>query len=85
MKNFSTGERFEFTNQDVRVLKKFESKIKKYLSENHFVFLESGDEVLNYLDAVNYYCGSSINVFFGNHSLEMFEDNMYQVIKILQS
>ena len=85
--NFSTGERFEFTNQDVRVLKKFESKIKKIsLPENHFVFLESGDEVLNYLDAVNYYCGSSINVFFGgNHSLEMFEDNMHQVIKILQS
>ena len=85
--NFSTGERFEFTNQDVQVLKKFESKIKQISRpENHIVFLESGDEVLNYLDAVNYYCGSSINVFFGgNHSLEMFEDNMHQVIKILQS
>ena len=85
--NYSTGERFEFTNQDVQVLKKFESKIKQIsLPENHFVFLESGDEVLNYIDAVNYYRGSSINIFFGgNHSLEMFEDNMHQVIKILQS
>ena len=85
--NYSTGEIFEFTNQDVQVLKKFESKIKQIsLPENHFVFLESGDEVLNYLDAVNYYHGSSINIFFGgNHSLEMFEDNMHQVIKILQS
>jgi len=85
--NYSTGEIFEFTNQDVQVLKKFESKIKQIsLPENHFVFLESGDEVLNYIDAVNYYRGSSINIFFGgNHSLEMFEDNMHQVIKILQS
>lgn len=85
--NYSTGEKFEFTNLDIDVLKKFENKIKQIsLPENYFVFLESGDEVLNYLTAVNYYCGSSMNIFFGgNHSLEMFEDNMHQVIKILQS
>jgi len=85
--NYSTGERFEFTNLDIQVLKKFESEIKRILlPENHYVFLESGDEILNYLNAVNYYCGSSINIFFGgNHSLEMFEDNMHQVINILQS
>ena len=44
--NFSTGERFEFTNQDVQVLKKFESKIKQIsLPENCLLYTsDAADE-----------------------------------------
>ena len=55
--NYSTGEKFIITPEDIRYIRKM--SYKKYSNaENTYVLLESGDEVLNYKEAAKYFSGS---------------------------
>ena len=48
--------------------------------ENTLVLVESGDEVLDYIDAYSYFKGSDIDIFFGgNHSYESLEKNLRKI------
>ena len=54
---------------------------KKYPNkENTLVFLESGDEVLNYIETCSYFMGSTIDITFGgSHSYESLNKNLKTV------
>ena len=55
--NYATGEEFIMKNDEIEHLKLMEKKIKKnnYINDRTMVLLESGDEVLNYKEAVSFY------------------------------
>jgi predicted esterase YcpF (UPF0227 family) len=47
--------------------------------------VESGDEVLDYIDAYSYFKGSDIDIFFGgNHSYESLEKNLRKIKDFLE-
>jgi len=52
--NFSTGEKFIVTKDDIKFLRSLVTK-KFNNQKNTLVFLESGDEVLNYVEAAKYF------------------------------
>ena len=59
---------------------------KKYPNkENTLVFLESGDEVLNYIETCSYFMGSTIDITFGgSHSYESLNKNLKKIGKFLE-
>jgi predicted esterase YcpF (UPF0227 family) len=53
--------------------------------ENTLVFLESGDEVLNYIQTCSYFMGSTIDITFGgSHSYESLNKNLKKIGKFLE-
>ena len=74
--NYSNGSKFELTNKDIEKLKEIEiSRIKN--PSNYLLLTESGDEVLDYIDAISFYNGGYIDVKFGgNHSYASFSEKL---------
>jgi len=73
--NYATGEEFIMKNDEIEHLKLMEKKINKnnYSNDRTMVLLESGDEVLNYKEAVSFYSGAHIKIISGgSHSLDSF-------------
>ena len=66
--NFSTGEEFYITDEDIKYLRTI--SYKKYKNQrNTLILLESNDEVLSYKNTCSYYYGSNIDITFGgDHS-----------------
>ena len=66
--NFSTGEEFYITDEDIKYLRRI--SYKKYKNQrNTLILLESNDEVLSYKNTCSYYYGSNIDITFGgDHS-----------------
>ena len=79
--NYSTGEEFFLRSDEIEHLKKLQEEIVKPKDAKKFlVILESGDEVLDYKKAINYYKGGQIEIVFGgNHSLESFQDHLQTI------
>ena len=82
--NYSTGQKFNLTKSDIRFVRSI--SFKSYENQrNTLVLLESGDEVLNYLDAYSYFKGSNIEVFFGgSHSYESLEKKLEKIRYFLE-
>ena len=82
--NYSTGQKFNLTKSDIRFIRSI--SFKSYENQrNTLVLLESGDEVLNYLDAYSYFKGSNIEVFFGgSHSYESLEKKLEKIRYFLE-
>ena len=82
--NYSTGEEFTLTKKDIQFLRSISFK----LYDNHkntIVLLESGDEVLDYIDAYAYFNGSHVEIEFGgNHSYESLEKNLDKIRYFLE-
>jgi predicted esterase YcpF (UPF0227 family) len=59
---------------------------KKYCNKNNtLVLLESGDEVLNYIETCSYFMGSSIDIAFGgSHSYESLDKNLKKISLFLE-
>jgi len=84
--NYATGEEFIMKNDEIEHLKLMEMKIKKnkYSNDRTMVLLESGDEVLNYKDAVNFYSGAHIKIISGgSHSLDSFSNYLDSILKFI--
>ena len=81
--NYSTGERFIVTKEDIKFLRSLE--IKEFNNQkNILVLLESGDEVLNFIETVKYFQGSNIDITFGgNHSYESVNTKLKKIVKFL--
>ena len=78
--NYSTGEKFIITPQDIKFLRSLEPK-KANNHKNLLVLLESGDVVLNYNDTISYYSGSHIDVCFGgSHSYESIDKKLEKIL-----
>ena len=84
-KNYSNGNKFELTKVDIRELQAIEMEGLK--NPNNFLLLnESGDEVLNYINAIRFYKAGYIDITFGgDHSYTCFSDKLENIKKFLSS
>jgi predicted esterase YcpF (UPF0227 family) len=73
--NYSTGEKFIIDQDQLDWLETMNKKMKALKRHKNFLTLiQSGDEILNYKLAIEYFSASQIEVIFGgNHSFENFE------------
>ena len=52
--------------------------------KNTLVFLESGDEVLNYVEAAKYFLGSNIDITYGgSHSYESITNKLEKIVRFI--
>ena len=87
-KNYSTGEEFLLTDSDIEHLFSMQKELRnKNTSDNSsLVILETGDEVLDYKQALEFYAGSQIKVIHGgSHSLDSFEQCLDQILLFLKN
>ena len=87
-KNYSTGEEFLLTDSDIEHLFSMQKELRnKNTSDNSsLVILETGDEVLDYKQALEFYPGSQIKVIHGgSHSLDSFEQCLDQILIFLKN
>ncbi len=82
--NYSTGEKFIVTKEDIKFLRTLVAK--KYNNQNNtLILLESGDDVLNYIETAKYFQGSNIYITFGgSHSYESITDKLEKIVKFLE-
>ena len=82
--NYSTGEKFVITPEDIRYIRKM--SYKKYANaKNTYVLLESGDEVLNYKDAAKYFSGSYLDIIYGgSHSYESLDEKLKNIVNFIE-
>jgi predicted esterase YcpF (UPF0227 family) len=82
--NYSTGEKFIITPEDIRYIRKM--SYKKYSNaENTYVLLESGDEVLNYKEAAKYFSGSYLDIIYGgSHSYESLDEKLKNIVNFIE-
>ena len=82
--NYSTGEKFNVYKEDIKFLRSL--VVKEFNNQkNLLVLLESGDEVLNYAEAVKYFKGSNIDITFGgSHSYESMANKLEKIVKFLE-
>lgn len=73
--NYSTGEKFIIDQDQLDWLETMNKKMKTLKRHKNFLTLiQSGDEILNYKLAIEYFSACQIEVIFGgNHSFENFE------------
>jgi predicted esterase YcpF (UPF0227 family) len=82
-KNYSTGEKFLITQEQLDLLDKMGTEINVIKCPGNFmILLQSQDEKLDYRVATNFYQGAVLDVRFGgNHSFEHVE-TQFSTIKI---
>ena len=82
--NYSTGEKFIITPEDIRYIRKM--SYKKYSNaENTYVLLESGDEVLNYKETTKYFSGSYLDIIYGgSHSYESLKEKLKNIVNFIE-
>ena len=82
--NYSTGEKFIVTKDDIKFLRTLVAK--KFSNQNNtLILLESGDDVLNYIETAKYFQGSNIDITFGgSHSYESITDKLEKIVKFLE-
>ena len=82
--NYSTGEKFIITPEDIRYLRKM--SYKKYANaENTYVLLESGDEVLKYKETAKYFSSSYLDIIYGgSHSYESLDEKLKNIVNFIE-
>tara|TARA_B100000524_G_scaffold168991_1_gene86463 strand:- start:57 stop:629 length:573 start_codon:yes stop_codon:yes gene_type:complete len=81
--NYSTGEKFNVTKEDIKFLRSLVVK-KCNNQKNTLVLLESGDEVLNYIETAKYFKGSNIDITYGgSHTYESITQKLEKIAKFL--
>ena len=83
--NFSTGEKFVVSKHHLDLLETMSQKIQSLnRTKNFLTLIQSGDEVLNYKNAIKYFAASRVEIKFGgNHSFEDFEKYFTKIKRFL--
>ena len=82
--NYANGNKFELTSDDIAAIKSIELDKINNLRET-LLLCESGDEVLNYINAIEFYKGSFVNINFGgDHSYSCFSDKLRIISEFLE-
>ena len=82
--NYSTCEKFTVTKEDIKFLRTLVAK-KSNNQNNTLILLESGDEVLNYIETAKYFQGSNIDITYGgSHSYESISMKMKKIVKFIE-
>ena len=81
--NYSTGEKFNVNKEDIKFLRSL--VVKKFNNQkNTLVLLESGDEVLYYIETAKYFKGSNIEITYGgSHTYESITQKLEKIVKFL--
>ncbi len=80
-KNLYTGESFELTQAHVDELERLDVAIPTR-PERYWLFVETGDEVLDYREATRYYAGAFQTVVRGgDHSLSSFPEHVPDLVQ----
>ena len=84
-RNLYTGEEFELTREHVEELRALQPQAISR-TDRYWVFLETGDEVLDYREAVAYYEGALQEVVRGgDHALVSFPERIPDIVEWAQS
>ncbi len=79
--NLYTGERFVLTNEDIEVLRHLSLPVLTK-PERFWLIVETGDEVLDYREAVSRYAGARQTVIEGgDHSLQHFPELLEAMVE----
>ena len=85
LENFDTHDKFVITQSDIEYLKELEEKIKEYKLKKTAVFLQTGDEVLDYTKAVAFFKDSYVNIENGgSHTYENFEKCIHAIVNFFR-
>jgi hypothetical protein len=77
--NYATGNKFTISKDDISYVRNLHHK-KILEPKNNLILLESGDEVLNYVEASSYFRGSYIDIFYGgNHSYTSIKEKFTKI------
>ena len=77
--NYYTGESYEFTPQHLAELQALEIAVLH--PEHYFLLVQTGDEVLDYCDAVARYAGAKQSVIpGGDHGFQQFENYLNDIL-----
>ena len=83
--NIYTGEKYVFTSEHIQQLREIEVSDMQYPS-HYLVLLQTGDEILDYRQAVEKFNNANINVMpGGNHSFDEFENVINDIITFSQT
>ena len=83
-KNYSNGNKFIITKNDIDYIRSL-SYTKILKPKNLMIFLESGDEILNYNDTSSYFSGSHIDILYGgDHSYSSFKEKFNKIQDFLK-
>ena len=77
--NYATGNKFTISKNDISYIRSLHHK-KILDPSNHLILLESGDEILDYIETVSYFKGSSMDIFYGgNHSYTSIKEKLIKI------
>jgi predicted esterase YcpF (UPF0227 family) len=77
--NYATGNKFTISKNDISYIRSLHHK-KILEPSNHLILLESGDEILDYVETISYFKESFIDVFYGgNHSYTSLKENFIKI------
>ena len=82
--NYATGEKFIIAKDDISFIRSLHhTKIKN--SENILVLLESGDEILDYIETTSYFRASYIDIVYGgDHSYASLKSKHNKIVNFLK-
>ena len=77
--NYATGNKFTISKDDISYVRSLHHK-KILEPKNNLILLESGDEILNYVESSSYFRGSYIDIFYGgNHSYKSIKEKFTKI------
>ena len=77
--NYATGNKFTISKNDISYVRSLHHK-KILEPKNNLILLESGDEILNYVESSSYFRGSYIDIFYGgNHSYTSIKEKFTKI------
>jgi predicted esterase YcpF (UPF0227 family) len=77
--NYATGDKFTISKDDISYVRSLHHK-KILEPKNNLILLESGDEILNYVESSSYFKGSYIDIFYGgNHSYTSIKEKFTKI------
>ena len=77
--NYATGNKFTISKDDISYVRSLHHK-KILEPKNNLILLESGDEILNYVESSSYFRGSYIDIFYGgNHSYTSIKEKFIKI------
>ena len=77
--NYATGNKFTISKDDISYVRNLHHK-KILEPKNNLILLESGDEILNYVESSSYFRGSYIDIFYGgNHSYTSIKEKFTKI------
>ena len=77
--NYATRNKFTISKDDISYVRSLHHK-KILEPKNNLILLESGDEILNYVESSSYFRGSYIDIFYGgNHSYTSIKEKFTKI------